>query len=81
LLLPAREILAASLFERGDAAGALREYEAVLRKEPNRLRAMSGAASAAERIGDTSKARSYAQNVSRQTAQLDSGDAGKPVTR
>jgi tetratricopeptide (TPR) repeat protein len=81
LLLPAREILAASLFERGDAAGALREYEAVLRKEPNRLRAMSGAGSAAERIGDTSKARSYAQNVSRQTAQLDSGDAGKPVTR
>jgi hypothetical protein len=71
MMLPAREILAAALLERGDAAGALREYEAVLRKEPNRLRAMAGAATAAERSGDATKAREHAQKVARQTAQLD----------
>ena len=52
-LLPARELLASALLERGDAAGALREFEAVLRKEPNRLRAMAGAGVAAERAGDS----------------------------
>ena len=75
-LLPAREVLAAALLERGDAAGALREFEAVLRKEPNRLRAMAGAGVAAERAGDSPKARGYADQVSRQTAQTDVGFPG-----
>jgi hypothetical protein len=75
-LLPAREVLASALLERGDAAGALREFEAVLHKEPNRLRAMAGAGIAAERAGDTQKARDYADRVSRQTAHADSGVPG-----
>ena len=75
-LLPAREVLAAALLERGDAAGALREFEAVLHKEPNRLRAMAGAGVAAERVGNTQKARDYADRVSRQTAQADAGVPG-----
>jgi hypothetical protein len=75
-LLPAREVLAAALLERGDAAGALREFEAVLRKEPNRLRAMAGAGVAAERAGDTQKARGFTEQVSRQTAQADVGIPG-----
>jgi hypothetical protein len=75
-LLPARELLATALLERGDAAGALREFEAVLRKEPNRLRAMAGAGLAAERAGDAAKARDYADRVSRQTAQADVGLPG-----
>jgi hypothetical protein len=75
-LLPARELLATALLERGDAAGALREFEAVLRKEPNRLRAMAGAGVAAERAGDAQKARDYDGRVSRQTAQADVGMPG-----
>ena len=64
------------LLERGDATGALREFEAVLRKEPNRLRAMAGAGIAAERAGDSQKARDYDGRVSRQTAQADVGIPG-----
>jgi tetratricopeptide (TPR) repeat protein len=58
-ILPAREVLASVLLEQGRAAEALREFEAVLQKEPNRLRATAGAAAAAERSGDTQKARQY----------------------
>jgi tetratricopeptide (TPR) repeat protein len=75
-LLPAREVLASALLESGDAAGALREFEAVLRKEPNRLRSMAGAAVAAERAGDVGKARDHADKASRQTARADVGIPG-----
>jgi Tfp pilus assembly protein PilF len=80
-LLPAREVLASALLERGDFAGALREFEAVLAKEPNRLRAMAGAAMAAERGGDVAKARDYAEKVSQQTAQADAGMPGIQLAR
>jgi hypothetical protein len=80
-LLPAREILAGALLERGDAAGALKEFEAALVKEPNRLRSMAGAAIAAERSGDGAKARSYADKVSRQTAKADAGIPGEQLAR
>ena len=75
-LLPARELLAAALLDSGDGAGALIEFEAVLRKEPNRLRAMAGAGIAAERSGDKARARDYADKISRQTAQADAGVPG-----
>jgi len=75
-LLPARELLATALLERGDATEALVEFEAVLRKEPNRLRAMAGASVAAERAGDKLKAQAHAERVSRQTAQADVGVPG-----
>ena len=58
-ILPAREVLAGALLEQGKTADALREFEAVLQKEPNRLRATAGAALAAERGGDAQKARLY----------------------
>jgi Tfp pilus assembly protein PilF len=80
-LLPAREILALALLERGDSAAALREFEAVLGKEPNRLRAMAGAALAAERVGDAAKTRDYADRISRQTAQADVGLPGMQLAR
>jgi uncharacterized membrane-anchored protein len=67
--------------ERSDAAGALREFEAVLRKEPNRLRAMAGAAIAAERSGDAQKARQYSDKVATQTAQADTGVPGLQLAR
>jgi len=56
-LLPAREVLADSLLEAGKGAVALTEYEAVLAKEPNRYRAMVGAARAARLAGDADKAK------------------------
>ena len=52
-------MLAGALLEQGKTADALREFEAVLQKEPNRLRATAGAALAAERGGDAQKARLY----------------------
>jgi hypothetical protein len=58
-IVPARELLAYVLLDKGDAKAALREFEAVLAKEPNRLRAMAGAAQAAERAGNRKKAKEY----------------------
>ncbi len=80
-LLPARELLASAMLEVGDANGALAAFEAVLNKEPNRLRAMAGAHLAAERIGDSAKAREYAERITRQTAQADAGMPGPELAR
>jgi Tfp pilus assembly protein PilF len=66
-LVPAREMLASITLESGDAAAALREYEMVLEREPNRLRAFAGAARAAERAGDKAKAARYAARIAEQT--------------
>jgi uncharacterized protein HemY len=40
-------------------ADALRAYEATLVEEPNRFRSLYGAARAAERAGDTARARTF----------------------
>jgi hypothetical protein len=80
-LLPAREILAVALLEKGDASDALLEFEAVLRKEPGRLRAMAGAAVAAERAGNTALARDYANQVTLQTVKADVGIPGLRLAR
>ena len=58
-LAPARELLAEMLLESMDMRGAVTEFEAVLRKEPNRFRALLGAAKAASASGDGAKARHY----------------------
>jgi Tfp pilus assembly protein PilF len=47
------------LLERGMAKEALAAFEATLKKEPNRLGATLGAASAAEKSGDSTKARAH----------------------
>ena len=62
-LVPAREVLAYVLLENGDTKSALREFEAVLAKEPNRLRALSGAAQAAERSNNRKKAKEYGSKL------------------
>ena len=72
LLLPARELLAYTILESGKPADALREFEAVLVKEPNRYRAFAGAAQAAQRAGDTKKAAYYSTRVVEMTAAADS---------
>jgi tetratricopeptide (TPR) repeat protein len=56
---PARELYGMMLLERGMAKEALAAFEATLKKEPNRLAAYVGAAKAAEKSGDSAKAREY----------------------
>ena len=58
-LAPAREQLGEMLLETGDARGALREFEATLVKEPNRFRALYGAARAAGAADDRAAERRY----------------------
>jgi hypothetical protein len=58
-LAPARELLAEMLLETKDVRGALTEFEATLAKEPNRFRALLGAAKAASQLGDGAKAKGY----------------------
>jgi hypothetical protein len=62
-LLPAREILADLLLEKGAAPEALSEYEAVLKTAPRRFNATAGAATAAAQSGDRAKARAYAMQL------------------
>ena len=56
---PARELYGVMLLERGMPEEALAAFEAVLKKEPNRLGAYVGAATAAAKAGDQAKARDY----------------------
>jgi len=58
-LYPLRELLGDLLLEMGQAAPALREFEAVNKAYPNRYRGIYGAARAAEAAGDRQKAKEY----------------------
>jgi hypothetical protein len=58
-VLPARELLADMLFQMHQYENALSEYEAVLKKSPNRFNALYGAGQAAERSADHTKAAYY----------------------
>jgi hypothetical protein len=60
---PARELYGVMLLERGMANEALAAFAATLKKEPNRLGAYVGAAKAAEKSGDISKARDYYRKI------------------
>jgi hypothetical protein len=56
---PARELLGEMLMELKRPAEALTEFEATMKKEPNRFGSLYGGARAAESAGDRQKARSY----------------------
>ena len=58
-IAPAHELLGEMLLEANQAAAALKEFEASLKKEPNRFRSVYGAGRAAETAGDRAKARTY----------------------
>ena len=58
-LLPAREQLGDMLMEVKRPKDALAEYEASMKREPNRFRGYYGAALAAEMAGDAKAARKY----------------------
>src|SRR5215475_3268078 len=70
-LAPARELYGAMLLDRGMAKEALAAYEAVLKKEPNRLAAYVGAAKSASKAGETTKAKQYTAKVISLTENAD----------
>ncbi len=58
-IIPARELLGDLYFEMQDYDKALQEYEADLKRHPNKFNGIFGAAVAAERTGDNVKAEKY----------------------
>ena len=62
---PARELLGDMLMQLNRPADALAEYEATLKKEPNRFRATYGAARAAGAAGQKQKASTHYANLLR----------------
>jgi hypothetical protein len=58
-LAPSRELLGEMLLQINQPAEALRQFEATLKREPNRFRALFGAARAAQLKGDGETSRSY----------------------
>src|SRR5207302_2290370 len=72
---PARELYGTMLLERGMAKEALGVFEATLRKEPNRLGATLGAGAAAEKLGDSAKAR---QHYAAAIALTENADPARP---
>jgi Tfp pilus assembly protein PilF len=62
-LAPARELLGEMLLQTHEPALALKEFQATLKKEPNRFRAMYGAAHAAQMAGDHATAKTYYEQL------------------
>jgi hypothetical protein len=62
-LLPAREMLAEILLEKGSASDALKEFERVLKTSPRRYNATAGAFQAAGKLGDRRQAHAYAAQL------------------
>jgi hypothetical protein len=63
-IVPMRELLGDLLIEVNRPAQALLEYERSLTADPRRLRSLYGAAKAAERAGEPTKAKVYYQQLS-----------------
>jgi tetratricopeptide (TPR) repeat protein len=74
VLKPAREFYGVMLLERGKPAEALAAFEATMKKEPNRFNALAGAAQAAAKVGDETKAKDYYQKL----LALAGADADRP---
>lgn len=70
-LAPARELLGEMLLNAGKPAEALTAFEAVLRHEPNRFRAIAGAGKSARAAGDIAAAAQYEAQLRRLGARSD----------
>jgi hypothetical protein len=68
-VVPALELLGDMLMEMEQPALALQAYEGSSKREPNRLRTLSGAARAAQLSGDMAKAKAYYADLMRLTAK------------
>jgi hypothetical protein len=62
-LAPARELLGEMLLELKQPKEALVEFRKTMAKEPNRFRALAGAAAAAAQSGDRAASRTYSQQL------------------
>jgi hypothetical protein len=70
-LAPARELYGQMLLDRGLTKEALAAFEATKAKEPNRFHGYSGAAMAADKLGDKAAARDNQQKLVALTADAD----------
>jgi tetratricopeptide (TPR) repeat protein len=64
-LAPARELYGFMLLEAGRAVDALKAFEAVTKKEPNRFLALYGAGKAAEAARQPARAKGYYRQIVR----------------
>jgi tetratricopeptide (TPR) repeat protein len=71
-IAPARELLGDMFLQLKQPKQALAEFEITLKKEPNRFRALAGAAEAAAQAGDRAKSRTYYQQLLAICAKADS---------
>lgn len=72
MVLPARELLGDLLMVQQKPAEALTAYRSTLGHSPRRFHSIAGAMRAAERAGDGSAARTFAQQLLELTAKADS---------
>ena len=75
-IAPARELLGEMLLETHEPAQALRAFEATLQKEPDRFRALAGAARAAAQAGDRPTAEKHYRRLLKVAERAD--DPGRP---
>jgi len=66
-VIPARELYAEMLFETGNHARSLQQFQTVLAGSPNRLNALLGAANAANHAGEAQLAEQYYAQAREQT--------------
>jgi len=74
-VLPARELLGDMYFKLNDYKNALKTYEDVLKKSPNRFNSLYGAGKSAEKINDKEKSIYYYKQLAAIT------DSKKPVRK
>jgi hypothetical protein len=79
-LAPARELLGEMLLELKQPKEALVEFKKTMAKEPNRFRALAGAAAAAARSGDRAASRTYSQQLVTLCAKGDTPGRAELVT-
>jgi tetratricopeptide (TPR) repeat protein len=70
-LMPAREQVGEMLLEMKRPAEALEAFEATLKKEPNRFRALAGASRAAGLAGDAARAKRYSSMLAEMCVKAD----------
>jgi hypothetical protein len=70
-IAPARELLGEMLLQLDRPADALKEFETTMAKEPNRFRALYGAARAAKLAGNQAAARKYSAELLKICAKAD----------
>jgi tetratricopeptide (TPR) repeat protein len=76
-LAPARELLGEMLLQLNRPADALKEFEATLAREPNRFRALYGAAHAAKLAGNEAAARRYSGELLKICSKADQPGRGE----